>query len=615
MVCAAVGAVLIFLFVHDVPAQTPVDVEELVRTLKSDSRGPFQSIAWFCPDGTVLPASQRCPEPGGIQHGLHRDVIKEVEGQGIYLGQLLTGLDRSVFLDKAAGFSRARQYQLEVFLQRVDDGWIMRHARHYRGAIHAADEEAWGAEFLGWLLADDAFVESHFFWARELARDIPHAEDEDRSTRIRTLSERLANGMPDFLPISVKIHGRPDSTDLASVNGFHDQHRSGLPEAAREILVGLETDLAAMYEPVTLDKLAARYQARLDNNSAIFRELQLFATAPGDSAATTCTALSSLLGSVRARIAAPGTAGARLALFDLSWALEDLLVETNSTWQPVTIVELLEKSAVLAAAAAGCGYITPDEWVGLAGTMDTATLSETETLGRLGRWVAAGRQSIDSSVSVLDATYADVVDVFAEFEPLMSGFYDDRIGNSTLWPLGDNMGRLAKQIASRADIAHAVVDVVDAGTIRGLNAGVAVGELVVVHGRADNFQFEPDKIYVLQQAPSTLKPVAGLMSVNDGNPVSNVQRLSSRLAIPNAAIGAEHQQALTAHSGRLMFYAVSPGGRVVLKSTWDMTEVERGLFATESPSDASAYLRGLDSDLDENVKIGLHEMLSDQHSK
>ena len=39
----------------------------MVRQFKDDPRGPYASIRWFCPDGTVLPASARCSSPGGIQ--------------------------------------------------------------------------------------------------------------------------------------------------------------------------------------------------------------------------------------------------------------------------------------------------------------------------------------------------------------------------------------------------------------------------------------------------------------------------------------------------------------------------------------------------------------------
>ena len=145
-------------------AGTPVSLSELVTQLKSDPRGPYQRIAWFCPDGRVQPANQPCGDPGGLQHALPKDVVVRArEEYGIYLGQILAGTDFDSFLDAENEFSRAKQYALEKFLQAVDDGWIMRRAQHYRGAVQAEDESGWGLAFLNWLLANDDIIESHFF--------------------------------------------------------------------------------------------------------------------------------------------------------------------------------------------------------------------------------------------------------------------------------------------------------------------------------------------------------------------------------------------------------------------------------------------------------------------
>ncbi|MDW7680380.1 MAG: hypothetical protein SCK70_07425 [bacterium] len=63
------------------------ELKKLVQSFKTDPRGPFQAIRWFCPDGSILPPNQRCPQPGGIQHALHKDVVQKItQQQGIYFG-------------------------------------------------------------------------------------------------------------------------------------------------------------------------------------------------------------------------------------------------------------------------------------------------------------------------------------------------------------------------------------------------------------------------------------------------------------------------------------------------------------------------------------------------
>lgn len=596
-------------FVHAAmaAAQSIDDLPELVRTLKTDSRGPFKSIAWFCPDGTVLPASQRCAQPGGVQRGVHKDIVTQLEGQGIYLGQVLPGHDRSVFLDKAHDYSRARQYQIEAYLRRVDDGWIMRHARQYRGALSAADEEAWGGDFLEWLLTDDAFVASQFFWARELARDIPHAPNEERSVNMRGLAERLANGMPDFLPIAAKINSQPDSTDLRLVREFRGGYGDNLPAAAESILVPLESELEWVYEKRTMQNLAPHFRTRLNDSPRINRMLQSLAATPESDVASSCAALAELLASVRDRVDVVPSGGARLALLDLSLVLERLLARKGQQWHAATVGELIGKCAVLARACAGCGYVDSAEWASASPAIDATMLGDSETLVELWKRISAARGLINAAVAVEKATFGGPVELFSEFEPIAADFFDDRISRSILLPLGDAVGRLSEQFASRAGIHHEIVEVDSIGSIRGLNPGVAVGELVVVHGRADNFAFEADKIYVLQNAPSGLGPVAGLLSVNEGNPVLQPQRLAGERGMPNAAIALRNLSALTAQSGRLVFFAVSPVGRVVVKSTWDMTPQERELFAADQPAPVSAYLERLDPKISPNIKIGMAE--------
>ena len=42
-------------------------IKTLVQSYKSDLRGPYKEIRWFCPDGSTVPAKERCPELGGVQ--------------------------------------------------------------------------------------------------------------------------------------------------------------------------------------------------------------------------------------------------------------------------------------------------------------------------------------------------------------------------------------------------------------------------------------------------------------------------------------------------------------------------------------------------------------------
>jgi hypothetical protein len=601
-------------------AEDNASITELVRQLKSDPRGPFERIAWFCPDGSVLSAKERCPEPGGIQHGLHKQVVRDLTKQGIYLGQLLAGQDNVSFLDRANNFSRVKQYQIEKFLQAADDGWIMRGARTYRGALQAEDEESWGAGFMRWLLMDDDFLATQFYFARQLAKDIPHAQDGDRATLIRALSKRLANGMPSFMPIRVKIHGQPDSTDITSVQEFRKQHEGRTAPEAADILAQLEEALVSTYEMAGVSNLRP-YLPRIPSGSAVYTGLRSMIDAADLStlshssvqntavneaeAAAQCREIASLLWVIRENMSAAANGEDRLTYLDLSVSLERLLFRIAAGWHAETVAATLDKAVVLATAVAGCGYLEVWEWERLRPMLDTRLVRNEQSLSEFSKQVLALQQAVLWAVATTRANYFDVVALFSAFEPVTESFQDDLIRSSMLLSLGIETSRLSDVLARNSGITNAVTGAQGQNLIRGLNPGFAFGELVVVRGTPDDFDFSPDKIYAMEHPPEDLEPVAGILSVTEGNVVSHVQLLARNLGIPNASIVRVQLRDLNAFAGRLVFYAVSPLGRVILKPAADMTEEERALVEVASGLDERIAVPVDKIDLGATTCVGL----------
>ncbi|HCY86630.1 MAG TPA: hypothetical protein DHV36_15960, partial [Desulfobacteraceae bacterium] len=142
-----------------------------IQALKSDARGPFQSIQWYCPDGKILPAKERCASPGGRQHGRLKDWVADLaRKRHIFLNVVLSGADPFAVWDEKTFQSRLKQYALVQYLIQADQGWIYRQARYYRGAVQAEDESAWGKSFLDWLLGDTERLKTSFFQVREACR-------------------------------------------------------------------------------------------------------------------------------------------------------------------------------------------------------------------------------------------------------------------------------------------------------------------------------------------------------------------------------------------------------------------------------------------------------------
>src|SRR5262249_24868123 len=140
--------------------------------------------------------------------------------------------------------------------------------------------------------------------------------------------------------------------------------------------------------------------------------------------------------------------------------------------------------------------------------------------------------------------------------------------------------------ATLSGVANQIPAVASPGAFRGVNPGAATGQFVVVPGSPEGLDLEPEKIYVLSYPPSDLQPVAGILTVSEGNAASHVQLLARNLGIPNAVLTDESLRELVPLTGTRVFYAVSPGGAVVLKRAEAMTSDERALV--EAPASGAS---------------------------
>ncbi|MEO5906765.1 MAG: PEP/pyruvate-binding domain-containing protein, partial [Saprospiraceae bacterium] len=164
------------------------------------------------------------------------------------------------------------------------------------------------------------------------------------------------------------------------------------------------------------------------------------------------------------------------------------------------------------------------------------------------------------------------------FEPMASGFYDDRVRSSVLLFLGQAASRLGDEFALKAGLSNDVLSINSQSSIHGLNPGFTKGELVVVTGSPDLVDISPDKIYIFNNPPANLKPVAGIATVTEGNMVSHIQLLARNLGIPNAVVSRANMDDMKKYHGEEVFYAVSNKGTVIMKTSSKMSPEEKKLF-------------------------------------
>ena len=593
----------LILFLQSALFSQPLTDEEIskrIRSYKADTRGPYKEIRWYCKDGTILPPQERCPEPGGVQRARHKEEVYALsQSSHVFLGQILATTPFPDFWDTAYNHSRMKQYQLERYLRAADNGWVLRKAQFYRGAFQAEDETSWGLGFYQWLLADDQAIEKNYFLLRQSLKDIPHHGDNNLTQDIRSVSKFISEEYPSFLDLRVKIHGQPEEADLNKVIDFRDQHKPGLEKELLDQFDRLINDMTRLYAPVDLKSLNV-YLDRLPDNSGLKRIAGegISAYSRSSTGQEKITELSHLLYNLRKGITGLEKAGQRLAVFDLSIALEHLLMRELSGLSPLDIKDNLEILQALGTASAGCGYLELWEWEKVSPLLRIPGGKDL-SLHDLMEFFETGRRITDWGIGMFRANYDEVLELYEGFEPLASGFLDDQIRSSVMLYFGITLDRLDKLLLDYKPALNQVMDIQRQHAIRGLNPGYALGELVVVSGQTGNLVMDREKIYVFQKPPPDLKPVAGIATVSEGNMVSHVQLLARNLGIPNAVLSAQNLEDLKEYSGQLVFYAVSSGGTVVLKPYEETSPAEKKLIETRKRSQ-------------EKIEVPVHKIRLDQ---
>jgi hypothetical protein len=600
--------------------EIPVDqIKKQIQIYKNDQRGPYHRIKWFCQDGSQRDPKDPCPENigPGIQHATYKMEVETLaEKHRVYLGNILAFNEFKKFWDAEDNHKRVKQYQIVKYLTSIDDGWIYRKGRYYRGAMQSEDEETWGKDYFSTILSDNSIIESDFYLLKESLKDIPHSGDSNMAQLMRSQSKVLAEELPDFMDVRIKIHGNPDKTDIVAVKKYQTSNKSKLTEDQNEKLSDLLKTLNLYYTPVNISSLIEQAKSVVSNNE-FESELVALLNAYKDEAALDKRIFDLAKTSVfiRENMNQAKSGKDRLKMLDLSNKIESSLFIQSQEWKPQDLNELMGKIEVLSYAALGSGLIEFWEWNEIQDVLTNRNAQNSISLEKLEKFLVISRGVVEWSSAMVKAVYGDDVNVFASFEPKAYQFLDDRIRSSVILDLGKSVSDLGSIISKYSSLKNDVLDIPQESTIRGLNPGYAFGEFVVADEAVESIEFSKDKIYVFERPPSGLKPVAGIMTVSEGNLVSHVQLLARNLGVPNAALSNENLKSLKKYNGQKVFYAVSNKGNVIVKLEKDMTSLEKGLFSKEQRNSNKIKVPVDRIKLDHTDIINLRDVTADDSGK
>ncbi|WP_179346537.1 PEP/pyruvate-binding domain-containing protein [Winogradskyella ursingii] len=563
--------------------QSNSEVQKLIQEYKNDIRGPYYRIKWFCEDGSIRDPKDPCPDKvEGIQHATFKEsALKLRKTNDLYFGEILAANEIQPFLDREENFNRLKQYQINKYLQSIDNGWVLRKGQFYRGAIQSEDEEAWGRNFFETILRDEKLLKENYYLIRQALKDIPHNGDTNIAQLVRSQSKLISEKYEPFMDLRIKIHGQPEVTDISKVERFYSENNSKLSSDLKKDFDELISTMKTNYAPLDFSELEQQINS-LPNSSSVTKRMEEFIkTNKNASTEIAIINITETLNTIREGILSYASAKDRLTILDISNDLEHFLLTKTQEWQPENLQENLHKIMTMICAADGTGLIEGWEYNAIEYQLNEIYSKQDLKVQDLSEFLNISRSVVEWCSATVKANYTEVVNTYAAFEPLAYGFIDDKVRSSVALSLGESVSNLGTFFANATDLNNNVVGVDNTSSFRGLNPGYAFGKLVVVDGNPDDIEVNPKNIYIFERPPADLKPVAGIMTVSEGNLVSHVQLLARNLGIPNAALSYDNLKELKDYNGENVFYAVSNRGNIILKQEDDMTSVEKDLFSKQ----------------------------------
>lgn len=566
------------------PDLSPSQIQQARKTLnefKSNPKGPYLQIRWYCKDGSVLPpAGTPCASRGGgIQHAELSPAALKLAAWNIDTGTILSSVSFEQLFDAARNHHWLKELVLEKYLTEMDQGWIHRRALYYRGARQVEDEEKAGQRLLVQLLSSPDWLARNYFLANQLVAVIPHGAPDSAVLRIRTLAGAIGDRDPRFQAIRSKIHSTPGAEDLALVEKFLAEKTP--PENERIQLAELVALLKQRQSRGALAAHLPRFQKKLAGSPLAAPLEDLASAVRSESLPAVFSTGAALSFEIRRQATVSADGRRNLDLLDLNAALLEKAFETAPARAitPKTRRELLRDLDDYFRFTFGAGLLSRRQFDALQSEMHSLqNLSEPPASAYYEsvRYLARSSEWCRATVA---KDFAPVMRYYQAFEPAARGLTDHLVRGSMALPLAARLDVLVADAGRAVGIRHAIFHETATGSVVALNPGVTVAKLGIIEAGAEGGPVDPTKMYVIPETVSDLEPMAGILSLDSGNALSHTQLLAANLGIPNATIPSTLLPTLLQHRDQELFFAVTPRGVVVLREKSGLSADEKKLWA------------------------------------
>lgn len=537
-----------------------------IEAMKQAPRGPFSQIRWFCEDGEILP-----PKPyacsshgGGVQHGQLSAPAKELRLAGYQVANVFAAMQMSEFFTQAHWREDIAQILLERFLIDYNDGWIFRGARYYRGAFQEADEMAAARDLLTILSRRANGNNQDFLLLREAYRLLPRKLTSADLTAVRNLAGLIADADSQFSPVRSKIHNQPDLLDASRVRKHAQDQGLDSLQVKYEKLAQL---IEQLYTPGDIAERVSYYAQMLKQGelrSVMSKGAKILSTGNNDESRLEQASI--MLRHLRQSYPHFRTDYSRLATLELSLQLEQeaflAVKRLHNKASNTSRGQQLKWLGSMTEAIYGSGLISEREWIAITTMLESRLESsisleqyrdDLRYLNRLPGWAG----------NWLKFHFREATEKLSEIEPLAKQFIPDRLRSSPLLTYSLVLDGLLKDANTLSGVQHQLFGQTIGAGLRPLNPGLARGVLRLPEN--GHIQLQENSIVLLPETTAELSPVAGILTMGEGNALSHVQLLAANLGIPNIVIAPNLQPLLVLMKDRTVVLAVSPGGIVKLE--------------------------------------------------
>ena len=568
-----------------IPALTDAQIREarkVLRDFRTNPRGPFHRIRWFCKDGTEHPPS---PPPcadrgGGVQHASLSAEAMRLEKWNLDVGTVLASGKVDDWIDADRDHHRLKQLVLERYLEEVNGGWIYRRAYSYRGAHQIEDEEKAGRALLIRLLSDPEWLRRRSFLAARVAETVPHGVRNRQVREIRNLAKSIADEDGRFQTLRAKIHSAPGDEDLAAVEAFVAQYAPGEPTKGLlrrliELLRARRAQQAVTAEAPRIRKLfegtgAAEESAAFEEAVASGKQRAIY-----DAGATLTRAILDEMEESR-------EGAHNLAWMDANAIVQETGFTAASRLRPTTRRERLEVSRSAFGYAMGAGLISPRQFGYLEREVGRLLAKESLDPTAYARAVRYLARSVEWCRATANREFGPMSRLYAPVEPLAISLLDHVLRSSIALPLAAQLEELVGDANKAEGVSHRILGRNLSVGIAGLNPGIAAGRLEIFDPVSDSAAgIDRRAIYVVPEMVSDLRPMAGVLTLDSGNSLSHTQLLAANLGIPNATIPSSLLPELRELVGADLVYSVTPRGVVILEEIASLRTELRSVFEQE----------------------------------